>query len=97
MEKHMIDDSIEPVWRSEWHPSFNCEAREWLGECAGEFYFAFEISPAHDEQRLDWSGPYVTRAEAHAKLKKVFESWEQRDGEIWQAWEDRQIAEFDRP
>jgi hypothetical protein len=92
----MIDETIETVWRSEWHPGFNCEARERIGQCDGEFYFAFEISPAHDEQLLDWSGPYATRAEAQAKLMAVFEAWERRDSEIWQDWEDRQIANFDR-
>lgn len=92
----MIDENIEPVWRSEWHPGFNSEGREYIGECDGEFYFAFEISPAEDEQPLDWSGPYATRAEAHAKLKAVLQRWEQCIDDMWQAWEDREIAEFDR-
>ena len=93
----MIDEDIKPVWRGEWHPGFNSEAREWIGECDGEFYFSFEISPAHDERLHDWSGPYATRAEADAKLKKVIEAWRQRIDEIWQAWEDREITEFERP
>jgi hypothetical protein len=92
----MIDETIETVWRSDWHPGFNSEAREWIGQCDGEFYFAFEISPGHDEQLPDWSGPYSTRAEARAKLKAVFEAWVRRDSEIWQAWEDDEIANFDR-
>jgi hypothetical protein len=92
----MIDETIETVWRSDWHPGFNSEAREWIGKCDGQFYFAFEISPSHDEQLRDWSGPYATQAEAHAKLKAVFEAWERRIDEIWQAWEDDQIANLDR-
>jgi hypothetical protein len=92
----MIDEAIETVWRSEWHPGFNSEAREWIGQCDGEFYFAFEISPLDDEQLLDWSAPYDTRAEAEAKLKEVFDAWQRCIDETWQAWEDREIANCER-
>jgi hypothetical protein len=91
----MIDETIRSIWRSDWSHGFNCEAREWLGECDGEFYFAFEISPAEDEQLLDWSGPYATRAEARVKVNAVCERWEQRMDQLWEDWEQRQIAEFE--
>lgn len=89
-------DGIQPLWRSEWYPGFTSEGREWLGECDGKFYFALEISPADDEQLLEWHGPFGTRDEAKAKLLAAFERWQQRVDELWQDWEDRQIAEFDR-
>jgi hypothetical protein len=88
-----LSDGIEPIWRSDWYPGFNCEIREWIGRCDGEFYCAFEISPAQDEQPLDWYGPYATPTEAEAKLRDIFGAWTKRDGELWESWEDCQIAE----
>jgi hypothetical protein len=88
------ENEIRPIHESEWHQGFNSECREHLGQDKdGGFYYAFEVGE-HDDD-LFWHGPYNTRDAAEEALGKAYERWDERTSEREQAYEDRQIAQFE--
>ena len=86
----------EIVWESGWHQGFGEEAQEYIGLDNGKYYCAFTRSPAEDEEYLCWDGPYDTREAAEEVLSERFDRWQNIRGEIEDAYQERQIAEFER-
>jgi hypothetical protein len=85
------------IYQSEWHPAFDSESREYIGQRRdGMYYYALEISPQEDEQELSWHGPYETRAEAKEQLKLACNCWDERVLKREEAWEAEQIAQLEQ-
>jgi hypothetical protein len=86
----------EIIWESEWHQGFGEEAQEFIGFDNGKYYCAFTRSPAEDEEYLSWDGPYDSREAAEESLSQRLDSWRDIRGEIEDAYQEQQIAQYER-
>jgi hypothetical protein len=85
---------IQSIYESEWHQGFGSECKEHLGKNKDGYYYALELGDS--ESDLLWEGPYKTKEEARGRSSDAYNEWDERTGEREQAWEDQQIAQFEK-
>jgi len=64
------------IWRSGWMDYSHYEIRLCIGCDDDGFYWAHEISPEHDDQAMDWRGPFATREIAQDHGARALRWWD---------------------
>jgi len=98
IDEHMEPPYITQLSESRWDQiGIDLELKEHLGKSVDGFHYAVELSDhGGDSGNLSWSKPYADIETARTELRAAADSYRDDAGERDQAWEARQIAEFEQ-